>query len=151
MEMKRCAACDQVFQPRPQVPAQSYCSLPDCQKERRRRWQQEKLRTDQDYRDNQARAQKAWLERNPDYWREYRSTHEDYVERNRAFQRTRNAQRNNSPIAKMDVSPSLSPLTSGIYRMSPVEVSEFAKIDVWTVQITVLSTLSEPRPKVAKR
>ena len=31
-----------------------------CQKERRRQWQKNKLQTDPDYRDNQARAQKAW-------------------------------------------------------------------------------------------
>jgi hypothetical protein len=36
MENKLCVACDQPFQPRPQVPHQSYCSAPDCQRERRR-------------------------------------------------------------------------------------------------------------------
>lgn len=83
MERKRCLACDLLFKPRPQVPHQSYCSAPSCQRERRRQWQRHKLQTDPDYQDNQARAQQAWSQRNPDYSRQYRDSHPEYVERNR--------------------------------------------------------------------
>lgn len=65
---KQCAACGQVFRPRPQFPDQTYCSVPECQREQRRHWQQEKRRTDPDYRDNQNRAHKPWAEDNPEYW-----------------------------------------------------------------------------------
>ena len=66
MERKRCTACKRSFHPRPQTPRQTYCKAPACQRERRRRWQQQKRHADPDYRENQARAQRAWLERNPD-------------------------------------------------------------------------------------
>lgn len=43
---RNCAHCGQAFQPRPQVPNQTYCSSPDCQGVRKLRWQQDKLRND---------------------------------------------------------------------------------------------------------
>ena len=60
METKTCNACGHTFAPRPQNPNQTYCTDPACQRERRRRWQQQKRRNDADYRDNDARAGKAW-------------------------------------------------------------------------------------------
>lgn len=137
MEFKPCLACGLPFQPRRQVPDQSYCSEPECQRERRRRWQRDKLQTDQDYRENQSRAQRAWMDRNPDYWREYREAHPEYVERNRNRQRARDVQ--NPSVAKMDAAVSSLAVPSGVYRLRPVNVSGNAKMDAWTVEITLLS------------
>jgi len=50
--IKRCACCDQPFEPRPQVPNQAFCSAPDCQRARKRQWQRDKLQADLDYRSN---------------------------------------------------------------------------------------------------
>jgi hypothetical protein len=109
MRGKRCAACDDPFTPRRNVPNQAFCSKPECQRERRRRWQREKLKQDPDYRANQAVAQKRWGERNPEYWRHYRQAHPEYTTRNREKQRQRSRRRGlaatgPSPpvIAKMD-------------------------------------------------
>ena len=124
MGNKQCVACGQPFQPRPQVPQQSYCSVPGCQRERRRQWQRLKLQSDPDYQDNQARAQQAWNQRNPDYSRKYRESHPEYVERNRALQHKRNAKNMVDPIAKMDV---------------------------WTVEITVHACVCVPPVEIAKR
>jgi len=109
MKSKRCVVCHQSFQPCPQVPNQSYCSAPECQRERRRRWQRNKLQTDPDYRDNQSRAQRAWMDSNPKYFSEYRKAHPDYVESNREKQRQRDAPPQKLEIAKMDVSAALQP------------------------------------------
>jgi hypothetical protein len=68
MMTKRCACCGQPFEPRPQVPDQAFCSSPDCQRARRRQWQRDKLKSDPDYRSNQQDAQRAWTQRNQDYW-----------------------------------------------------------------------------------
>lgn len=102
MEDRRCAACGQLFRPHPQVPRQSYCSVAPCQRERRKRWQRDKLQQDPDYRDNQSRAQRAWLDRNPHYWRNYRDEHPEYAERNRQQQRERSAAASVCAVAKMD-------------------------------------------------
>ncbi|SFB02400.1 hypothetical protein SAMN04515620_11315 [Collimonas sp. OK607] len=151
MKIKHCSACGQVFQPRPQVPLQCYCENKDCQRERRRRWQLLKRQSDPDYQDNQARAQQAWNQRNPGYWREYRITHPEYAERNRALQRGRNASTPSDPIAKMDASTPEMPLPSGIYRLSMVTTGAIAKMDVWTVEITAHACQCVPDVKIAKR
>ena len=54
MLKKLCAHCGNSFLPRPQTPDQSYCSDPQCQKARRKRWVDEKRKSDFIFRDNQA-------------------------------------------------------------------------------------------------
>lgn len=83
MTTKRCVCCGQNFLPRPKAPNQPYCSLPDCQRARKRQWHQRKLKSDPEYRDNQRDAQRAWLDRHPDYWLNYRNTHRESAEPNR--------------------------------------------------------------------
>ncbi len=154
MQNKHCAACGQLFQIRPQVPQQLYCSAPACQRTRRQRWQRLKLQTDPDYRDNQTRAHQSWSQRNPDYSRKYRQSHPKYVESNRSLQHKRNAKAKAGPIAKMDASIPAIPPPSGIYRLSLVTADGIAKMDVWTVEITAHACQCcqcVPRVKIAKR
>lgn len=139
MEIKHCAACGLSFRLRPQTPRQKYCSALACQRERRRRWQQDKRRNDPDYQDNQSRAQRAWAERNPRYWDAYRVVHPEYVERNRALQCDRDASRSGSRLAKMDPSAPVLPLASGTYLLRPLVAGHLAKMDAWMVKITVIS------------
>ena len=143
MDSKQCAGCGKPFHPRPQTPQQTYCSASRCQRERRRRWQQARRQSDPEYQDNQSRAQASWLERHPDYWRQYRRTHPQYSERNRSLQRERDSRRRERVLAKMAVSPRDSAVPSGIYRLSPVTRDDLAKSDAWMVQITVVSSQYE--------
>jgi hypothetical protein len=98
---RKCKACGGHFAPRPQNSNQQFCSKPECQRERKRRWQKHKRATDADYRENQARARQQWAQRHPDYWRRYRRDHPDYAARNRILQRERDRRRRES-LAKMD-------------------------------------------------
>lgn len=143
---RTCAACGALFTPLAHVPNQRYCSLKVCQRARRRNWQRARMRTDPDYRANQAKAQATWCTRHPDYWRRYRETHPACRDRNRAMQRERNARRSAAPVAKMDVSPPFRPLTSGLYLLCDALDARIAKMNVWTVHIAVLSA---PRPSTA--
>jgi hypothetical protein len=136
MGKKRCIACGALFQARPQVPHQSYCSALACQRERRQEWQRRKLQIDPDHRDNKTRAHQAWSARNPDYWRQYRENHPDYAARNRSMQRERNAASMSRTIAKMDVSTLKFSLQSGVYQLKLLPPGAVAKMDVWTVEIT---------------
>ncbi len=141
MGTKRCVACSEPLPLSSRVPDQSYCSRAQCQRERRKLWQREKKLLDPAYRDAQAAAHKEWVERNVDYWHRYREQHPDYAERNRSQQRVRNAsQRSDSPIAKMDASRSTCPLPSGTYRLELRDAEGVAKMDAFTVEITVLTT-----------
>ena len=144
MNRRRCKACDELFYPHRNVPDQQYCSKPECQGERRRRWQQEKRKRDPDYRANQAAAQKRWGERNRDYWRNYRRRHPEYAARNREQQRKRNRDRvargpSSRGIAKMDVCKPQIRIDSGTYRLIPVAGAGIAKSDEYIVEMHLLS------------
>ena len=120
----QCAHCGGRFVPAPQVSKQLYCSKPECQKERRRLWQANKLKTDPAYRENQARAQQAWTQKNPDYWREHR-------------------QPSDSPMkdtSKLTLSKSVSDkritLSDGIFKLRVLTHQSAIKMDVWIVELT---------------
>lgn len=93
MGSKRCLACADLFTASTRVPEQSYCSRPECQRERKRLWQREKRKVDDDYRANQKECQKRWQESHSSYWMSYREQHPEYAARNREMQRTRNQKR----------------------------------------------------------
>ncbi len=148
---RHCLACGSPFHPLLHVPNQHYCSAKPCQRERRRRWQQERLRSDADYRENQARAQGGWRDRHPDYWRTYRASHPGYIERNRMMQRARNARRTSSSIANMNASIPPLPIASGFYILQPIENGDVAKMNACTVHIAVLSEPRRHSSLIAKR
>jgi len=107
---------------------------------RKRKWQKEKLANDNDYRRNQASAQRQWRSRNKDYWRRYRKRHPAYTERNRMGQRERNRQRQTgSEIAKMDEQKGKTLIPSGRYRLVPLWDPEIAKMDELIVELGVIS------------
>ena len=150
MPTRRCAGCGQPFHPDPRVPRQAYCSLLACQRERRRRWQQSKRQSDPDYRDNQMRAQQAWATRHPDYWRAYRSSHPDYVERNRMLQQKRNTGGDMVAIAKMAATTRDLPLPSGIYHIRVMTGPSGKKSNVWQVEIRLISEEADSPASVCK-
>jgi hypothetical protein len=141
---RRCKHCGDPFTPRPNVVHQRYCSKADCQKARKNQWRKGKLATDPDYRLNQYDAQKRWRQRHPEYWREYRASHSEYAQRNRALQQDRNHKRRQEVIAKRDESSTCPPMRSGYYRLIPAEGEAIAKSDEYLVKLDVLSGTYPP-------
>jgi len=137
---KKCECCKRGFIPHPAVAHQEYCSDPECQKRRKRKWQKEKLANDSDYRANQAEAQRQWRNRNRDYWRQYRKRNLAYTETNRIRQRECNrGRRSGSGVAKMDELRGENFLTSGRYRLVPLCSAGIAKMDELIVEIGVIA------------
>lgn len=135
MTKKICACCGQSFEPRPQVPNQSYCSDPACQQARRQLWQRNKMRTDPDYRENQRHSQRAWLDRHPQYWRNYRDANSQYSGRNQSRQRKKDEPRQDISLAKMDASDLLKRLP-GLYRIALVTAANVVKDGSVIVELT---------------
>ncbi|WP_208974715.1 hypothetical protein [Polynucleobacter asymbioticus] len=124
MTTKFCSNCCNLFIARPQSPDQEFCSDGPCQKERRKRWRQKKMEGDSDYRLNQSRAQRAWLDRNPDYWREYR--------------KNKGVKRGSKPIRdQINVEQPL----SGLYQIRFIPNNRAAKSDAWIVEITPVDSI----------
>ena len=138
MEPKTCSACGLRFPPRPQTPHQISCTHPECQRERRRRWQQPKRKADSDYRDNDLRNSRAWAVENPEYWKQYRDGNPDCVGRNRTLQQQRNQKQRSAVIANEDVSKPLSLLPSGRYLMAQVLADGTIGDKTWVVEIIPL-------------
>ena len=131
---RHCSCCGKPFEPHPQVPGQSFCSAPDCQRARKRQWQRAKLLSDSDYRINQRAAQQAWSQRNPDYWRA-----------NREQQRTRDHARKTC-LGKMD----LCGLPNGLYRITRHPLSPRENGAPWVVEITPLAVTCPRKMDVSR-
>ena len=141
MEKKTCNACARLFIPRPQIPHQTYCSRPECQRERRQHWQQQKRQSDSDYRDNDIRNSKTWASENPGYWKQYRDENPTYVEHNRNLQQQRNQKQRSALIANEDVSNPFPLLPSGQYRMTRILADGTVGSKTWIVEITTLAVI----------
>jgi hypothetical protein len=144
----RCANCNVLFRPDHYHPHQIYCSKDSCQRARRNKWQQEKLKVDKDYQANQKDLQIQWRASNPHYWKKYRAAHPDYTERNRILQKQRRIQavkrrEQSSCVAKMDVACWQRPLKSGRYRFEPLGGDGVAKMDVVIVELVILESLAK--------
>ena len=146
---RQCGCCKIMFRPDRYHPHQGYCSKEQCQRRRRTVWQRNKLKTDADYRENQADAQALWMAKNPDYWKNYRASHPAYVERNRLKQQQRRTGSNpvlpqpQPDVAKMDFALLQQPVVSGSYRLTLLNGSGVAKMDAAIVQLTVLEPVTK--------
>jgi hypothetical protein len=153
-KQKSCSHCRRSFTPT-RNPRQHYCSQQACQNARKYEWRKQKRSSDNDYKENQRRANQSWQQCHPDYWRNYRQSHPDYAQRNREQTRSRRQQKqclnasdpaskdDASQFAKSDAFPraemDLSLLRSGTYRLTPASCAEFAKSDALIVSLSVVA------------
>lgn len=145
MPRRRCLSCGRMFNPRPQIPNQTYCSDAACQQLRRRLWQRQKRIEDPAYRENEALAHRQWLDRNKDYWRRYRLSHPEYADRNRQQQRARDDKRSNAEsLANKYVSMAGMTIADGLYRLVRLD-GGVANKDEWVVRITPMVAKSQRR------
>lgn len=123
-------------------PKQRYCRKVPCQKHRKNLWRQAKRAHDGDYQCNQRQANQRWQESHKNYWRHYRTTHPDYVCRNREQQRARDRTARDkgagSFLAKSDASTERNIIKSGTYRLTPLDLN-LAKSDAFTAKIDLIS------------
>ena len=144
---RRCEHCRKKFTRFSHIPGQRYCSRVQCQNARRQKWRKQKLAIDKDYKANQKDAQGRWCEKNPGYWKRYRATHPEYVQRNRQLQRVRNQRRKatiyasdtSSLIAKRYALSSKNSFLSGYYRLIPVGSGLIAKRYALLVKIDAIT------------
>ena len=138
MVTKICPCCGETFQPHHKVPNQAYCSSPDCQRKRRQAWDRKKQQIDPEYRDNKNRVQRAWSDRNPDYWRKYRKANPDAVGKIQTSS-TQSAQ-TDPVLVKMDELAWLRKIPAGVYRIKPVTSGVNDASGSWVVEITPVCT-----------
>ena len=89
MSERRCRYCEKTFQPSKYQPQQSVCSQPECQKKRRSDSRQQRLASDEVYRQVCLDSSRKWRAEHPDYWRRYREKNPAAVAHNREQQQRR--------------------------------------------------------------
>jgi hypothetical protein len=144
----QCAHCGNHFEPNPRVKNQRYCSEKECQRARKRKWQQEKLLNDPDYKANQRECRKDWLSRHQGYYREFRQRNGKSAERNRLLQKFRDSRRRRpSLLAKMDAFKTAPVKESGHYYLLPV----LAKMDASAQKVILIPISCARRGCLQKR
>jgi hypothetical protein len=139
MEQIVCCCCGDVFERSVRHKNQCYCPKPECHRARKAAWKRYKMRSDPDYKFNQALSNKKWAKAHPGYWQDYRRRHPDKAQRNRMLQTIRNRRRrtkaqnrsNEELIAKVDASIVNNLKIVGQYWLVPV----IAKVDALKVNI----------------
>lgn len=139
MMVSLCKGCDKSYKARSQTPNQKYCSTKECQRIRKRRWQNSKRRVDLAYRTNDSEGQGSWRKNNPGYFKEYRHQNPEYEARNRQQQRQRDQARrekrlaSRTSLAKVDASMLQHPDNTSVI---PSPRRDLAKVDASKVQYT---------------
>lgn len=131
----RCTHCGCLVPANTRCKNQEYCGKKECQRARKRKWQKQKMETDDDYRENQRDCQRQWREKHPDYWREYRKNNQRYRERNKIQQKVRD-QKRRLCLAKMDALTLETNTLSGRYYIVPL----LGKMDALEVDIVPITT-----------
>ena len=113
MKGSRCCYCGRSILLNPRIKKKrQYCNRAECQRARRRKWQEKRYATDACYRANQRDAQALWRKKNPGYYKKYRATHASYTQRNRELQRSRNRRRRCKEAEKTDLKPLIANMDS---------------------------------------
>jgi hypothetical protein len=141
----RCACCRRIKRRNPRVKSQTYCGETECQKERKRKWQREKMSTDQDYRTEQREAQRLWHQNNPDYWKRYRRNKQKHGRGDRQLQQKRDKAERKCDSStrvvpvKMDTLEQIINDTTKTYLVLAGQ-GDFAKMDALEVKIIPVTT-----------
>jgi hypothetical protein len=105
VKKNRCCHCQTLFTPAFRHPNQSCCGKRKCILAGRAKLQKKKMDEDPDYRENQKLSNKKWIEKHPNYWKEYRKANPDTTLKNRLMQQIRNQKRvkTNPAVAKVNL------------------------------------------------
>jgi len=142
METGSCKNCHIEFEITDRNPDQKYCGEKPCQNKRESLWRKNKMDTDHQYRQNQKECQKAWAEKNKDYWKKYRKRNPKKAQRNKVLQKVRNLKKMKEKsknmsskevknIAKIDAFNTSNNKLSGTFWLIPI----IAKIDAFKIEL----------------
>ena len=149
MIQRRCLCCKELFTPRHNVRNQKYCGKEQCRRARRALWQREKLKSDPDYREYQAKARKKWREANPGYMRKYRKNNREYRKKERIRSTSVRLLKGTAVVetdktiplgrvVNMDSSGAQRFEKTGYYKLCPLSGDGVVNMDSYIVQLTVI-------------
>jgi hypothetical protein len=145
MSDHRCRYCRQLFQPSCYHPQQLVCSQPDCQRQRRRDYHRLKITSDPVYRQVCRDSPRKWRGQHPGYWKQYRQSHPECVERNRQQQRRRDQKRRLVNLANNNLVLDVKRSAAGVWLVGP-EAGILANNNLAQSQILIFQAIERTPP-----
>jgi hypothetical protein len=143
MRPRPCRYCQQLFQPSPYHPDQRVCGQSDCQRQRRRDYHRQKIDADPLYRQVCLESPRKWRQQHPGYWKEYRRTHPQAVERNRQRQRRRDQRRRLLNLANNNLALDLKRSAAEVWLLGP-GATPLANNNLAHCQLLIFPVLDPP-------
>ena len=153
-EIITCCYCKEKIKANPRLKSnQKYCCKYDCRRERKRLWQNEKMKSDEDYKRKQIDNTKRWQKKRQwdKHMSQYRQDNPEYVKMNRRKQTERNKTRSQrgkeekaAKIVKMD-SLLANPVKTNTYEMTRLardSRGKIVKVDSLMVELKQIQPLS---------
>ena len=137
MTDRRCRYCDQLFQPSRCHPEQAVCSEQVCQQRRRAQNRKRKLMADPEYREVCRESARKWRGDHVGYWKQYRATHPQSVERNRSLQRRRDQRQRLLHLANNNSALDLKFSAAGVWLLGPA-ATDLANNNLAQAQVFIL-------------
>ena len=150
MNGRRCRYCQHLFQPARYHPQQLVCSQAACQRQRRRDYHREKIRSDPLYAQVVQESRKKWRDAHPHYQQQYRERHPQAVERNRQQQQVRDQRQRLQHLVKNNLALNLKHSPAEVWLLGPA-ADDLVKNNLANSQLLILqsSSLSGRVPNVA--
>ena len=137
---RRCPYCHQSFVASRCQPAQTVCSQPGCQRQRRVSYRRKKIAVDPNYAEACRQSARQWRKQHPDYWNQYRQTHPASVERNGQQQKSRDRKRRLQTLANNISASGLKLCPATVLVLGP-ELHALANNTAAPVQVWVLEAV----------
>jgi hypothetical protein len=142
MSHRCCRYCDKAFQPSKHQPNQAVCSQPACQQRRRSEYRQQKLATDNEYRQVCQDSARKWRAQNREYWKRYRERNPGAVAHNREQQKARDRKQRLLDLANNTSALDLKHSAAGVWLLN-VRAADLANNNSVSGQVWVI----EPLPR----
>lgn len=136
-----CPYCSQPFVPSLFHPAQRVCSQSACQRQRRQNYHRHKIQTDPLYHQVCRESQQKWRVGHPDYPRQYRQTHSDYVRHNRYRQQKRDQCHRLARLVKNNLAFDLKHSSHEVWLMGS-EATDLVKNNVACSKVLIFETVN---------
>ena len=137
---RRCRYCQGQFQLSAYHPLQTVCAAADCQRQRRGDYHRNKIQSDPDYRQVCLDSPRKWRTTHPDYWKNYRASHPEAVEKNRRKQRQRDQAQRLVNLANNNLALDLKRSAAEVYLVGSA-AADLANNNLASTQVYVLETV----------
>ena len=141
-----CRHCGKILPRNPRLKKnkkQSYCNAPVCKQAKKSARKKVRYHTDSSYRKQHLDRQKLWRSNRPahEYQEQYRESHPEYVDRNRALQAKRNCSRKKGTASLIVNGTPLSPQASSdrVYAIISVNKEKIVNGTPFQAQIQIIT------------